>query len=82
MFPLSSKSLSTGSEPLTYCGERMGERERGEKKRHVRKADKHSAQSDLSQESLFAPSQINLRHHTDLDLKTLEHLRLVAPDKS
>lgn len=65
----------------------MDERERGEKKRHVRKANKHSAQSDLSQESLFAPSQINLRrigqiHHTYLDLKTLEHLRLVTPDKS
>ncbi len=44
MFPLSSKSFSTGSEPLTYCRVGGGEWEREKKRRGVSKAGLPSMQ--------------------------------------
>lgn len=101
MFPLSSKSFSTGSEPLTYCSVGGGEWEREKKRRGVRKTGLPSVKifremfvSHLIDISWYfwslmcliirsnQPSRWHTVHRAHLDLKTLEHLRLFAPDKS
>lgn len=77
MFPPSSKSFSTGSEPLTYCS--GGRREEGEGLLGGQRLPHQWIQ--LAAQAWMCWTRLRLCH-SHLDLKTPEHLWLVTPDKS